>query len=87
MQNEVGATNASARRLSGFLPGVENRWGGGWGDQIHLVSGMRCKAGILEHAVAEGVIKSLTVRDLICTCNGGGYRNAPFGIEILVAKC
>src|SRR5260370_31496299 len=42
---------------------------------------------ILEHAVAEGVIKCLTVIHLICTCIGGGYRNALPGIEILVARC
>jgi hypothetical protein len=52
-----------------------------------LVIGMRCKVGILKHAVAEWVIKSLTVRDLITRCIGGGYRNAPLGIEILVARC
>ena len=42
---------------------------------------------ILEHAVAEGVIKSLTVRNLISYWIQGTYRNAPFGIEILVARC
>src|SRR6266852_5025830 len=47
----------------------------------------RHKGLILEHAVAEGVIKSLTVRDLISTWIQGTYRNAPFGIEILVARC
>ena len=47
----------------------------------------RSKEGILERAVAEGVIKSITVRHLISTCIGGGYRNARFGIEILVARC
>ncbi len=52
-----------------------------------LVIGMRCKEGILEHAVAEWVIKCLTVIHLICASIGGGYRNALFGIEILVAKC
>jgi len=86
MQNEAMATKASAWRLSAFLPGVENRCGG-WGDQFRLASGLRCKEGILEHAVAEWVIKSLTVRHLVCTCIGGGYRNAPFGVEILVARC
>jgi hypothetical protein len=46
MQNGVGgdATNASARRPSAFLPGVQNRWDG-WGAQIRLVIGMRCKEG------------------------------------------
>jgi len=39
----------------------------------------RQKEWILEHAVAEGVIKCLTVIHLICACNGGGYRNAPLG--------
>ena len=38
---------------------------------------------ILEHAVAEWVIKCITVIHLICACIGGGYRNSPFGIEIL----
>ncbi len=33
-----------------------------------LVIGLRHKEGILEHAVAEDVIKSLTVRDLISAC-------------------
>src|SRR3989441_3483068 len=47
---------------------------------------MRRKEGILKHAVAEWVIKSLTVRDLITRCIGGGYRNAPLGIEILVVR-
>src|SRR5258708_7409488 len=42
--------------------------------------------GILEHAVDEGVIKCITVRHLITHCIGGGYRNAPFGIEILVVR-
>jgi hypothetical protein len=56
-----------------------------------LVIGMRCKVGILEHAVAEWVIKSLTVRDLIShtttkgyinLCNSNGHnelRNLPIG--------
>ena len=35
----------------------------------------------------EGVSKCLTVIHLICACNGGGYRNAPFGVEVLVARC
>ena len=88
MHNKVGggATIVSARCRSGFLPGLENRWGGR-GDQIRLVSGMRCKEGILEHAVAEWVIKCITVIHLISRCLEGGYRKAPFGIEILVAKC
>ena len=34
----------------------------------------------------EGVIKCITVIHLISTCNGGGYRNASIGIEILVAR-
>jgi len=79
------ASKASARCLAAFLPRVENRWGG-WGDQIRLVSGMRCKAGILERAVAEWVIKCITVIHLITHCIGSSYRNAPFGIEILVAR-
>src|SRR5713226_9107480 len=46
---------------------------------------------ILEHAVAEWVIKSLTVRDLITRCIGGGYGNAPFldrdfGCKVLMAR-
>ena len=47
----------------------------------------RQKEGILEHAVGEGVIKSLTVRDLISAWIQGTYRNAPSGIEVLVARC
>jgi hypothetical protein len=50
-------------------------------------SGCGAKSGILERAVAEGVIKSLTVRDLVTPCLQGSYRNGPFGIEILVARC
>src|SRR6266849_2909364 len=34
------------------------------------------RGGILEHALGEGVIKFLTVRNLICRCLGGGYRNS-----------
>jgi hypothetical protein len=52
-----------------------------------LVSGLRYKQGILKHAVAKWVIKCITVIHLICTCNGGGYKNAPLGIEILVVRC
>jgi hypothetical protein len=39
-------------------------------------SGWDCKRGILEHALGEGVIKFLTVRNLICRCLEGGYRNS-----------
>ncbi len=42
---------------------------------------------ILEHAVAEWVIKCITVIHLICNWIQGTYRNAPFGIEVLVARC
>jgi hypothetical protein len=52
-----------------------------------LAIGLRHKEGILEHAVAESVIKSLTVRNLISACIGGSYRNGPSGIEILVVRC
>src|SRR5258708_38259614 len=38
-------------------------------------------------AVAEGVIKCLTVRHLITHCIGGSYRNRRPGIEILAARC
>ena len=34
------------------------------------------RGGILEHALGEGVIKFLTVRNLICRCLGGGYRKS-----------
>jgi hypothetical protein len=41
--------------------------------------------------VAEAVIKSLTVRDLISPCIGGSYRNAPdrdrdFDCKVLIAR-
>src|SRR5438552_12800655 len=34
----------------------------------------------------EGVTKFLTVRNLITTCIGGAYKNAPSGIELLVVR-
>src|SRR5437899_2744919 len=56
--------------------------GGGSGEMQKAEGRMKrdAKSWILEHAVAEWVVKSLTVRHLICTCIGGGYRNASFGI-------
>jgi hypothetical protein len=75
------AAGSRANRLAG-TPALQCRTFCGKKDRDR-----RHQEPILEHAVAEGVIKSLTVRDLISACNGGGYRNAPFGIWILVAKC
>ncbi len=44
-------------------------------------------AGIDRVVEPEEVIKCITVIHLISTCIQMGYRNAPFGIEILVASC
>ncbi len=75
------AAGSRANRLAGTLA-LRYRtfcaWEGG---------ARRHKEWILEHAVAEWVIKCLTVIHLISYWIQGTYRNAPFRIEILVARC
>jgi len=51
-----------------------------------LVIAARKGRGILEHAMAEGVIKFLTVRDLITHCIQGSYRNRPFTNWMVAGK-
>jgi len=76
------SSHSAVRRLvlrtqprSALVPGGERET-----EQI----GWSCLNRVVE---GEGVIKFLTVRNLISTCIGGSYRKAGFGISIVVVSC